>query len=105
MPENYLKNVQKTIRFFVFHFNSNKFINFSESILIFSIFFYFRKKIEFKKNERNVTNFGYVFVIIFHITFKNFSGKGGSSTITPSIFLKSSILKNVTRNLKNSYGF
>ena len=55
---------------------SNELIDFSESIWIFSIFFFTFLKIFVKilKNERNVTNFEYDFVPGFHITQKNFSG-------------------------------
>ena len=70
--ENLLKNRKK------FHplnpfFILNEFIYFSESIETFYIFYTFLKFfIEILNNERNVPNFGYVFVIRLHITSKNF---------------------------------
>ena len=88
-------NNQVTYLFFI----SNEFIDFSESIWIFSIFFTFLKIVKnFFLNERNVTNLGYVFVTRFvtnRIAHKNFQGDDwtNSCTIIASIFFQK-LLKN-----------
>ena len=81
----------------------NEFIDFLESIWIFSILSTFSKKI---LNERNVTNLGYVFVPRFHITHKNFLGNWTNScTVTASIFFQKWYFEKRKKNGKNWYGF
>ena len=83
---------------------SNEFIDFLEVIWIFSFFFYVSENFfENFKNERNVTNFGYVFVPRFHITHKNFSGDWtGSFTVITSIFFPKRYFEKRKKKLKKA---
>ena len=81
------------------YFISNEFIDFSVSIWIFWIYFTFMKVFsKIFKNERNVTNFGYVVGISFYITHKNFQGDWvNSCTVVASILFKNDIFVNVKK--------
>ena len=81
----------------------DEFINFLESMWIFLIFFC--DKI-FLNNERNVTNFGYIFLTRFHVTHENFSGDWTKLQLFFFFFLfKNGIFANVKKNWKKSYEF
>ena len=70
-------------------FVSNKFVNFSENIRIFSIYFtILKKRIEIKKNKRDVRNFGYfeIFVTRFYTACENFHGYNCEFFFGNSIF-------------------
>ena len=86
-----------------YFFISNEFIHFLESILIFSIFFTSKVCCTILKNERNVTNFGYVCVPKFHIILKNFLNdcRNSCTPVIGSIYYQ----KRYFENWKNSYGF
>ena len=73
-------------------------------VYFFNFLLSFQKFFENFESERNVTNFGYAFVLRFHITHKDFPGDlTNISMILASIFFKKSILKNVKIKLKNFF--
>ena len=86
---------------------SNEFIDFSESMWIFSISFRFWKFCwKFWKMDVTLRILDIFFVLTFYITQKNFLGDWTNScTDIASIFLKNGILENVKKKRKNSYGF
>ena len=75
---------------------SNEFIDFLESIWIFSIFFYVFK------NENNVTNCKYIFVLRFQLLSKC---TYNSCTVIASIFVRKRYFEKRKTKLKTSYGF
>ena len=85
------KKVSLIIRWSIL-FILNEFINFFNFILRFRIF------LKILKNERNLTNFEYVFVTRFHITHKNFpNDRDNNCTVIASIFCKYGIFINVKK--------
>ena len=105
--EKLLKNCQNnncainnpvTFHFFI----PNEFIDFSESIWIFSIFSYvFDFFLNFEK-ERNVTKCGNVFVYQTHEFFRRLNVQLHVCSL--NFCLELGIFKNVKKNWKNSYG-
>ena len=79
--------------------NPYEFFQFFSTLLIFFLTL---------KNERNVANFGYVFVKKFHITSKNFpeDWSNGYTVLVSICFQNLNLLKRKKKkNWKNSYGF
>ena len=66
-------------------FISHDFIEFWEYVQIFHFFLRLKFLFKISKNERNVTNFGYIFVTIFHVKNTTFPG-GYTYTVIAQIF-------------------